>query len=140
MGESGGARLEGTTLRVYRFMLIHGKPVGVRELQRRLGLSSPSVAAYHLSKLERLGLVEKLVDGKYVARRHAKLGVMSDVVVLGRLAFPRYVFYAVLTTSLTAFYLYALLSNLVEARVLGAVALLLACAILWREALNSLRS
>ena len=51
--------LRGRTLRAYLFILKSPKPVGVRELQRSLGLSSPSVAYHHLDKLIRLGLIEK---------------------------------------------------------------------------------
>ncbi len=44
------AELRGKTFRVYAYMLMRGKPsYGVREIQRALGFSSPSVAAYHLT-------------------------------------------------------------------------------------------
>ena len=36
--------LRGKTLKVYLYVLKQGKPVGVREVQRELGFSSPSVA------------------------------------------------------------------------------------------------
>ena len=48
--------LRGTTLDVYRFLLKRKEPVGAREVQRVLNLSSPSLATYHLSKLEDVGL------------------------------------------------------------------------------------
>jgi predicted transcriptional regulator len=51
--------LKGTTLEVYRFLLKSNKPVGTRELQRALNLSSSSVATYHLSKLEDAGLLKR---------------------------------------------------------------------------------
>jgi len=51
--------LKGTTLKVYLFMVKHGKPVGVREVQRALNLSIPSLAAYHLSKLEESNLLKR---------------------------------------------------------------------------------
>ncbi len=41
--------LNGRTLMVY-FVLLNKKSIGVRELQRHLELSSPSVAKYHLDK------------------------------------------------------------------------------------------
>jgi len=132
-------RLEGTTLKVYKFMLVHSKPVGVRELQRKLKLSSPSVAAYHLSKLEKLGLIEKNADGKYVVKRHVRLGMIKDIMIIGRVAFPRYVFYAVLMSSLTISYFYLMLVALSEAYLVGALIGVLACIILWKEAINSLK-
>ena len=36
--------LRGNTLRVYWYMLQQGKSVGVREVQRAISMSSPSVA------------------------------------------------------------------------------------------------
>jgi len=139
MGEKGVTRLEGTTLKVYRFMLVHNKPVGVRELQRKLKLSSPSVAAYHLNKLERLGLIEKNTNGKYVVKRHVKLGIIRDIMVIGRIAFPRYVFYAVLMSSLTISYFYLMFMALSEAYLLGALIGILACVIFWKEAIGSFK-
>lgn len=47
-------KLKGTTLEVYRFLLKSNKPVGAREIQRNLKLSTPSLAVYHLSKLGKL--------------------------------------------------------------------------------------
>ena len=49
--------LHGRTLMVY-FVLLNKKLIGVRDLQRHLDLSSPSVAKYHLEKLVNLNLVE----------------------------------------------------------------------------------
>lgn len=43
--------LTGTTLRVYRYLYRAGKPCGIHEIQRGLGLSSSSVALYHVRKL-----------------------------------------------------------------------------------------
>ncbi|MEM4726872.1 MAG: hypothetical protein QXD04_01275, partial [Candidatus Bathyarchaeia archaeon] len=59
------SELKGKTLLVYMYLLKTNRPsIGVREVQRALKFSSPSVAAYHLNKLEELGLVEG-VRGEY---------------------------------------------------------------------------
>ena len=60
--------LKGTTLRVYRCLYRNGSPMGVHEVQRALGLSSPSVAEYHIKKLTRAGLVHER-EGGYVVDR-----------------------------------------------------------------------
>src|SRR3989442_5814593 len=58
------------TLRVYwRILgLDKNERIGVRSIQRALGLSSPSVASHHLEKLKTLGLLEKDATGEYRLR------------------------------------------------------------------------
>ena len=46
-------------------------PVGAREVQRDLGLSSPSVAWHHLEKLRELGLLRKNARGEYTLAKIA---------------------------------------------------------------------
>src|SRR2546428_14014619 len=55
------------TLRVYWHILGLDKneSIGVRSIQRALGLSSPSVASHHLEKLKTPGLLEKDTTGEY---------------------------------------------------------------------------
>ena len=141
MSKESKVKLNGTTLRVYRFMLLYNKPIGVRELQRKLKLSSPSVALYHLNKLERMGLIEKDLNGKYVVKKSIKFGMIRDIIILGRLSFPRLVFYAVSLTSLTlSYFILLFFYSIHEACILGALISILACIILWKEAIESLRT
>ncbi len=95
--------LKGTALDVYRFMLKKNKSVGVREVQRALGLSSPSVATYHLTKLEELGILKKDANG-YVVNKV----LLEQSIKINRFLVPRYLFYtifavAVLLIELTLF-------------------------------------
>ena len=60
--------LKGTTLKVYRFIFREGGPVGVHDVQRGLGLSSPSLASYHIDKLLQAGLIKEQDKG-YIADR-----------------------------------------------------------------------
>jgi DNA-binding transcriptional ArsR family regulator len=100
------AELKGKTLLVYYHLLrLPGKKVGVRELQRALKLSSPSVALYHLNKLESLGLVKRDPEGDYVLVREAKVGILKQFARLGRFMVPRFLFYSVLFTAMLATYL-----------------------------------
>jgi DNA-binding transcriptional ArsR family regulator len=70
--------LRGKAWKVYWFMLKNGKPVSVREVQRALRFSSPSVANHHLEQLRELGLVEKQdVGGHYVLVSQVKIGVLA---------------------------------------------------------------
>lgn len=88
--------LRGLTLKVYRFILKNDKPVGIREVQRALNLSSPTLALYHMNKLEEAGLIKKELDG-YVADRI----ILENLVRFRRILVPRNFFYMIfLITSL----------------------------------------
>ncbi len=82
--------LNGTTLDVYRLMLKSNKPLGIREIQRKLMLSSPSVAQYHLAKLEDACLIKRIL-GNYVVDKV----VMENFIKVSRFLVPRYLFYTV---------------------------------------------
>lgn len=100
------SELKGKTLLVYWYILRSAKStVGVREVQRRLGFSSPSVAAYHLDKLMSLGLVEKTRTGEYYLKREVKVGILQFFVRLGRFMLPRYVFYSIWFSTMLVLYL-----------------------------------
>ena len=77
--------LRGTTLKVYRFLLKRGEPVGIREVQRTLKLSSPSLAAYHLSKLEEAGLIKRK-KGNYSVDKV----FLESTIRIRRFLIPRY--------------------------------------------------
>ena len=99
------SELKGKTLLVYMHMLKKpNDPVGVREVQRELGFSSPSVSSYHLNKLQELGLVENEY-GDYKLVRDVKVGVLKQFITLGGVMLPRYLFYAVLMTTMLVTYL-----------------------------------
>ena len=99
------SELKGKTLLVYMYMLRSPtEAVGVREVQRELGFSSPSVSSYHLTKLQDLGLIEN-VYGDYKVVKEVKVGVLRQFVTLGGVMLPRYLFYAVLVTTMIATYL-----------------------------------
>jgi DNA-binding transcriptional ArsR family regulator len=82
--------LKGTTLEVYRFLLKSSKPVGTRELQRALSLSSSSVATYHLTKLEDAGLLKRESGGFSVSKY-----LLENSIKVSKFLVPRYFFYAV---------------------------------------------
>lgn len=88
--------LTGTTLKVYRALIRSSEPVGPRELQKVLSLSSPSVASFHLDKLERSGLAMKNELGVY----SVNTVYLKHYVRLQRRLIPRYMFHATLATFL----------------------------------------
>jgi len=99
------SELKGNTLRAY-WALLNSKDgvIGVRELQRQLGFSSPTLAAYHLNKLVELELVVKK-RGNYRLEREVKVGVLKQFIKIGTFLLPRYVLYATMFTILLIFFL-----------------------------------
>lgn len=97
--------LKGNTLRVYWHVLKSGNGVvGVRDTQRALGFSSPTLAIYHLDKLVELGLVEN-VRGEYHLVKAVNVGVLRQFVRFGTFVLPRYFLYAMMFTTLLIFFL-----------------------------------
>jgi DNA-binding transcriptional ArsR family regulator len=130
------SELKGKTLLVYLHLLKQSQSsVGVREVQRALSFSSPSVAAYHLNKLQELGLVES-DRGDYRVTREIKIGVLRHFVTLGGVMLPRFLFYAVLMTTMLVTYVLQFPMNLsrqnVTTLLMGAVPAL----ILWYETIR----
>jgi DNA-binding transcriptional ArsR family regulator len=100
------SQLKGKTLQIYWYLLRDpNSGVGVREVQRSLGLSSPSVAAHHLDKLLSLGLVEKTVRGEYLVNQEVKVGLLKFFSRMGRFLVPRHLFYAIWLSAMFATYL-----------------------------------
>lgn len=97
--------LRGKTLTVYLYLLKHGKAMGVREVQKGLGFSSPSVAFHHLDKLVGLGVVEKDNYDRYVLARKVDSGILHSFVSIGGLTLPRLGFYAAFFTTIAVSYL-----------------------------------
>lgn len=85
--------LKGLTLKVYKFVLKNRKPTGIREVQRSLKLSSPTLAQYHLNKLEEAGLLKKTIEGYETNRVF-----LRNFIRLKKMLIPKYFFYAVFFT------------------------------------------
>ena len=133
--EKMASELKGNTLRAY-WALLNAKDgvIGVRELQRQLGFSSPALAAYHLNKLEELELAVN-ERGDYRLIREVKVGVLKQFIRLGAFLLPRYVLYATMFTTLLVYFI----SQLKEFSFYSIFALIfgvLGTAILWYETIR----
>jgi len=82
-GSISNLELAGTTYRVYRHMLRRRKPLGVSVIQKELGLSSPSVAQYHIRKLLQLGLIKE-EQGGYIVDKV----VLENIIRIRRISIP----------------------------------------------------
>jgi len=129
--------LRGKAWKVYWLLLKSGRPISVREVQRTLNFSSPSVAHHHLEQLRELGLVQKQSsDGNYSLVGEVKIGVLRHFVKLGRLLFPRYFFYAVFSTTLYIVYLLVLMQDVTRENLFILLFGAIVSAIFWYEAIR----
>lgn len=99
------AKLKGTTLRVYWHLVKTGSVTSARGLQRKLHLSSPSVAVYHLDKLVHMGIVRKNASGDYEVKATVGVGALKSFVKVSGLMIPRYLFYTTFFLTLLAVFM-----------------------------------
>jgi predicted DNA-binding transcriptional regulator len=125
--------LRGKTLKIYLYMIRQGKPVGVREVQRDLQLSSPSVAFHHIEKMVRLGVVEQDPLGNYVIAKKVDPGILQAFVNVGKFSLPRVGFYAVFFSTIAVAYV---LSNLDLLDVYALIGTIGGAAVFWYELLR----
>lgn len=129
-------QLRGKTLKVYLYMLRQGRAVGVREVQRELGFSSPSVAFHHIEKLVRLGVVEQDKLGDYVVAKKVDPGIMQAFVNVGRFSLPRVGFYGVFFSTIAIAYVLTNLGGLDVYALVGTVG---GALVFWYELLRTWR-
>jgi hypothetical protein len=96
--------LKGRTMSVYALLLQRGE-MGVRDVQRALGFSSPSLALHHLTKLSELDLVSKDIDGVYSVKRTVRVGSLSLFIKFGTHLLPRFLFLGTLFSAMLVVYL-----------------------------------
>ncbi|MGB9741294.1 MAG: hypothetical protein ACPLW5_06015 [Candidatus Bathyarchaeales archaeon] len=128
------SELKGKTLLVYWYLLQRSThTVGVREVQRALGFSSPSIAVHHLEKLQDLGLVKKKGTGEYVLEEEIKVGILRFFTRMGRFLVPRYLFYSVLFLTMLIAYIVLCIVNHLAPNLYVLIFGLTANVILWFE-------
>lgn len=132
--------LRGKAWQVYWILLKTGRPLSVREVQRLLHFSSPSVAQHHLEQLRQLNLVEKRESGgDYALVGEVKIGVLRHFVKLGKLLLPRYFFYAVFSTSFYLLYSIFLMRGFTRETLFITVFGLIVSVVFWYEAYRAWR-
>ncbi|MEM3626919.1 MAG: helix-turn-helix domain-containing protein [Candidatus Bathyarchaeia archaeon] len=129
--------LRGKAWKVYWLLLKSGRPMSVREVQKALHFSSPSVASHHLEQLRELGLVQKQeVGGNYCLVSEIRIGVLRHFVKLGKLLFPRYFFYALFSTTLYLAYLLIFMHGFTRENLFIIVFGAIVSAIFWYETIR----
>ena len=102
---SGSKMIYGRTWDVYLCILTSNGPVGVREIWRALGLSSPSLAQYHVNKLLDLKLIQPDA-GKYRVNDEEQLEALRSFLMLRGMLIPRMVVYAALLSGVLVSYVF----------------------------------
>ena len=107
MGDSNTSAptIRGNTVRVYLFVLRNG-PCELRDVQRALKLSTPSLAFYHLSRLVQAGNVNRTEDGRYIAVTDISADLLDGYVKFGKRIFPQLFFLTLIFTAILAYYVY----------------------------------
>ncbi len=95
--------VRGNTLRVYLYLLRHG-PSELREVQRGLALSTPSLVSYHLDKLLAAGYASQNERGQYMASKEASSDIIDGFSRIGGLLVPQLLFFAVLFTPIVGYF------------------------------------
>lgn len=95
--------IKGNTLKVYLYLLRHGASE-LRDVQRGVGLSSASLASYHLGKLSEAGFVTQDELGRYLVVKEGSAKVLEGYSRMGSAIVPQFFFFALLFTILVAFF------------------------------------
>ncbi|MDA4126381.1 MAG: hypothetical protein OK452_04140 [Thaumarchaeota archaeon] len=126
--------IKGNTLRVYLYLL-HAGESELRDVQRALGFTTPSLASYHLGKLMSAGYVSQTSHGQYLVVKDSTSEILEGYVKLGTRVVPQLFFFAVLFSALVGFFAFMSLfaSQYVPLLVAASLALV---AVLWYETLR----
>jgi hypothetical protein len=126
--------VRGNTLRVYLYLLQHS-PADLRDVQHSLGLSTPSLASYHLGKLLEGGYATQNEHGQYLAVRESANTILEGYVMLGAAVIPQLAFFAMLFTALVCYFALMSLSHpsFVPLLAVSSVAMVV---VLWYETLR----
>lgn len=95
--------ITGNSLRIYLYLVKHGASE-LREVQRGIGLSTPSLASYHLARLVEGGYATQDTDGKYIAVKDSSTDILEGYVKVGTALVPQFTFFSVLFTILIIFF------------------------------------
>jgi hypothetical protein len=125
------AELRGNTLRVYLHLLKQG-PSELREVQRALGFSTPSLASYHLNKLIEAGYAAQKPTGEYYSAKDVSGQILEGFTKIGPTLVPQLAFFAVLFTAVIAYFSVESLSDsrFLTPLILASLALV---AVVWYE-------
>jgi DNA-binding transcriptional ArsR family regulator len=127
--------IKGNTLRVYLFVLRNG-PSELRDVQRGLKLSTPSLAFYHLSRLVEVGVVNRTEDGRYVVVRDISADLLDGYVKFGRRIVPQLFLVTLMFTGILVYYAYLVWRVPLDLDDIVTVVYSLSIVVLWYETIK----
>lgn len=116
---------------MYLYLVQHS-PADLRDVQHSLGLSTPSLASYHLGKLLEGGYATQNERGQYLAVLDSANTILEGYVKLGTAVVPQLAFFAMLFTVLVAYFAFVSLSHPVFVPLLAASSIAMVV-VLWYE-------
>jgi DNA-binding transcriptional ArsR family regulator len=122
--------VKGNTLKVYLYLIKHS-PSDLRDIQHGAGLSSPSLASYHLGKLADAGYVSQNEYGQYLAKNDASEKILEGYSKLGSTVVPQLFFFSLFFTIIVAFFSTEFLYTRQEAYILFLLATCIAMVIVF---------
>ena len=125
----------GNTVRVYLFVLKNG-PSELREIQRALKLSTPSLAFYHLSRLVQSGVVSRTDDGRYVVVTDISADLLDGYVKFGRRIIPQLFFLTLMFTAILGYYVYLVWKFPLDTDDIVTIIYSLSIIVLWYETIK----
>lgn len=128
-----------TTANVFIYLKNNIEPVGVREVQRSLNISSSSTAHWHLNKLLEHHIIEQLSDNRYQITDQYKdvnripIAVTLDHYIVGKKMIPELVILITFLFTITIGVLFFIITvNWVQAAIIGLLGLIVAIFLLFR--------
>jgi predicted DNA-binding transcriptional regulator len=139
--KASDSKLSGTTLRVYRYFYRSGKPLGIRDIQRGLSLSSPSVAEYHVKKLLAMGLVKQEKEGSESSGFIVDRIVFENMIRVKRVLIPLQIAFVVFFGLALILLVFLFRPSVMSGQYLFSIIVVAtACAVFTYQTVNTLRS
>ena len=134
-GSPIASTIRGNTVRVYLFVLRNG-PCELRDVQRALGLSTPSLAFYHLARLVQAGVVSRVEDGRYVVVSDISADLLDGYIKFGKRLIPQLFFLTLIFTGILGYYTYLIWRMPLDFDDLVTIVYSLSIIVLWYETIK----
>lgn len=129
--KKGPADIRGNTLRVYVYLLRSGASE-LRDVQRGLGFSTPSLASYHLGRLVEAGYATQDEHGRYLVAPGATNTILDGYTKLGGVVVPQLLFLAIVFSIVIGFFAFMSLMYAAYVPLLAAASIVMVLAF-WYE-------